>query len=315
MLLINQSASSPTIQSVNAKSAYHAVEKSTSYPPPEEEIRENDTLSDLALFISGPYMDMNILSSVSSTDSDDEDDDSFGLEISSLTNENDSQSTFAKWEFDAQESFAFENSLASQEITIVKKSARIQFIMDPNNQDEVFCQKYDNPDVLTSKECSRRWYRSSDIKKFRRMAHTEALCARTSSTYVELFRFMYASCDNSTSLQSLSHSYATTVSSSQYRGFESMVFSDLYRQARKSMSQEVLKVQSDFRFTHRCSSEILEALLASRSKQLSKQSRRVAYVIGEGDADVARSLFTSKELEFIMMSTRKHRREATSLEI
>jgi hypothetical protein len=312
MLLIDQNVSSPTIQSVDSKSEHYSVDKLTSYPPLEES-RENDTLSDLALILSGPYMDVNIQSSADSTDSDD--DDSYGPEISSTTNENDSQSTFAKWEFDAQDSFAFENSMGSQNIPTAKKSARIQFIMDPSNKDEVFCEKYENATTLTSKECSRRWYRSVDIKKFRRMAHTEALCARTSSSYVEQFRFLYASCDNSTSLESLSHTYASNVSASQYRGLEAMVFSDLFRLARKSILQEILQVQSDFRFTHHCSSDILEALLASRSKQLSKQSRRVSYVIGEGDADVARSLFTSKELEFSMTSTRKYRREATTLEI
>jgi hypothetical protein len=316
MLLIDQNISYPTIESVDPKSEHFIVDKLTSYPypPPEaEDIRENDTLSDLALFISGPYMDVNIQSSVDSMDSDDED--SYGPEISSVTNENDSQSTFAKWEFDAQDSFAYENGMTSQNFAPVKKSFRIQFITDPNSKDEVFCQKYENAIILNSKECSRRWYRSSDIKKFRRMAHTEALCARASSSYVEQFRFLYASCDDSTSLQSLSHMLASNLASSQYRGFESIVFSDLYRIARKSILQEVLKVQSDYRFTHRCSSEILEALLASRSKQLSKQSRRVAYVIGEGDADVARSLFTSKELEFSMTSTRKYQREPTTLEI
>jgi hypothetical protein len=304
MLLMDQSVSSRTVQPFDRNSECCTAETLTLYPSPEaEKVLKTEILSDLALFISGPYVDVKIQSSVDSNSSnDDDDDDSYGPElpcaITVKKNGHDSVLSFFQWEFDGHESFANEDGPASQN-NPVENLARVRFMVDPNNADAVMCQIFENPIILSSKEISRRWYRSSDIKKFRHMSHREAFGARTSSTYVKQFRFLHASCDNSTSLLSLSRVFASTVASSPYRGYESLVFSDLYRTVRKAIVHEILQAQRDFRSTCHPSPEVLENLLSSRSKQLSKQSRRVAYVIGKGDADVARKIFTSKELEFI----------------
>ena len=296
MLLVDQSNSSPTIQSVDRRSECFKPSDTATLPQfpntGTEEIQDSEILSDLAFFLSDSYLNDNTqFSSVGLHDtSDDNDDDLSDPEI---------PYKLSQWEFDANDSFACDTRSVvarhSDTADLVKKTSRVRFMMDPCNEDAVMCHIYDNTTNLTSKELTRRWYRPIDIKRFRRMSHMEVLCARTSSTYVEQFRFLFASCDSSTTLQSLSHAFASTVASSPYRGYECMVFSDLFRTVRKAMVQEILQVQRDFRSTHHCSSEILAVILASRSKQLSKQSRRVAYVIGEGDADIAHTIYDSND--------------------
>jgi hypothetical protein len=328
MLLIDQTNSSPTIQAsdANAECFVTAFGTHTLFPQDVESPQYDDmahtdaSLSDLALDISAPYISVTVQSSDSS---DSDDDDSYGtdyeLKVEKDVNDDDDDdddpslvlarnnlsASFSKWECDPEDSASVDDTSMSSDSASKSDKKRVRFAVDPSDSKMVLCRNHTNSNIITRKELSRCWYRLSEIKKFRTASHAEALCARTLSSYKEEFQQLYACCDNSVALRAIPQKHAATVAASQYRGYEALTFIELLRTDRKLITQRVLQTQEEFRRGDMCTSDQLVSLLGSVSQQCSKRSRRLAYVMGNGDAEVARALITSKELEFIMTSTRK----------
>jgi hypothetical protein len=236
-----------------------------------------------------------------------------------LARNNLSQS-FSKWEFDPEDG-AFHNSNQRMLLiddfdnqydrTYIPLKKRVRFMADPEDSKMIYCRFYTDPNVLTHQEVLKGWYHSSEIKKFRHQNHKEAFLARklTSSLYNENMLELYNQCTKSISLLSGPHNkLATIVASSIHRGHEALIFFELFRKDRKRMVKDLLKAQDEFRSTsdgNHYTVDQLSTMLGSKSRILSRKSRRFAYVIGLGDAEVAKKLISSKELQCIMTSTRK----------
>jgi hypothetical protein len=278
----------------------------------EDKIVEHNSVSDLALHVTAPYIASIALPE--STHKTGEDGDSVDLteeDTSLVLARNNLSASFSKWEFDPEDG-AFHNSnqlllLEDDDSSTVyaPETKRVHFMADPDDAKMIYCQRYESQIELTSRDILLGWYTSKEIKKFRRHVHTDAHTLRKleSSSYMENFYELNRSCAKSISItQSKSQmKLASRVAASQHRGQEGLIFFELFRTERKRMTKEVLSAQAAYREC--CTSDELSSLLGAMAKTFSRRSRRFAYVVGLGDANVAQKLLSTEELEFIMTST------------
>jgi hypothetical protein len=174
---------------------------------------------------------------------------------------------------------------------------RVQFMVDPCDVQSVQCCIHLNDIELTADEVQDSWYRSAEIKQMRREMYSEALVVResTSSTYTQQFHELCSSCDKSLSVVSLPYQLAKTVAESEYRGYESLIFLEVLRLKQQDIILEVLSTQEHLRRT--CTFEQLSTELYTVSTGLTERSRRLAFMMGIGDANVASQHVTSSERE------------------
>ena len=277
-----------------------------------EKIFENNSLSDLALNISAPY-----LASVSDPVSDTEDGIGIALiedDTSLVLARNNLSASLSNWEFDPEDG-AFHNSNQymllddDNETTCEPEKKRVHFMADPMDTKLIYCERFDCPIALTVDEISSAWYTAIEMKRFRRHVHRDARALRKlpSSAYMEKFIDLHESCARSIPVKQPRSqvTLASFVSSSQHRGQETLIFYELFHNERKRIVNELLVAQAACRPSY--SVDELSAMLASVSKSVSRRSRRFAYLTGLGDADIALKYVSSNELKFLMTTSRKSR--------
>ena len=137
---------------------------------------------------------------------------------------------------------------------------------------------------------------------FRQENREEATVARESSFAQDFYR-VYGSCTSSEKLRALKQKHAAAVSKSKYRGFEAIAFYDTLHAKREFTRKQILMTQQQHVSFNFLTLEERAAELGSRSRALTKQSRRLAYVIGSGDAVVARNILSQNEVEKIVSSS------------
>jgi hypothetical protein len=277
----------------------------------DDKIFENNSLSDLALNVSAPY-----LTSVADPNSC-ETEDGNGADLSEedtslVLARNNLSTSFSNWEFDPEDgSFHNSNQLLlhsdDYEVSCEPDKKRVHFMADPSDSKLIYCEQYDCPIVLTVDDISSGWYTAPEIKRFRRHVHKDARALRqlSSSAYMDKFIDLHRSCARSIPItQSRSQvTLASFVSSSQHRGQETLIFYELFHTERKRLVKELLSAQAACRPNY--SADDLSSMLASVSKARSRRSRRFAYMTGLGDAEIAWKQISSKELKFIMSTSRK----------
>ena len=277
----------------------------------DDKIFENNSLSDLALNVSAPYL--TTVADPASCHAEDEDGVDLSEEDTSLVLARNHLSTsFSNWEFDPEDgSFHNSNQLLllddDYEATCEPEKKRVHFMADPYDAKLIYCEIFDCSIELTVEDIASGWYTGPEIKRFRRHVHKDARVLRNlaSSAYMDKFIELHRGCARSIPItQSRSQvSLASFVSSSQHRGQETLIFYELFHTERKRMVKELLLAQTACRPNY--SDDDLSALLASVSSALSRRSRRFAYMTGLGDAEIAWKQITSKELKIIMMTSRR----------
>lgn len=270
---------------------------------------ESNSLSDLALNVSAPYLttitDPLSCDTESGADLSEED-------TSLVLARNNLSTSFSNWEFDPEDA-SFHNSNQfllpddDYEVAYEPQKKRVHFMADPSDTKLIYCEQFDCPIKLTVDDISSGWYTALEIKRFRRHVHKDARALRnlSSSIYMDKFIELHRGCARSIPLtQSRSQvTLASFVSSSQHRGQETLIFYELFHTERKRMVKDLLLAQAACRSSY--STDDLSTMLATASKSLSRRSRRFAYMTGLGDAEISWKQTNSKELKLITMSTRK----------
>ena len=174
---------------------------------------------------------------------------------------------------------------------------RVRFATDPSGK--ILCQRYNNYNPILKCEKKQIWYKRSDFKRFRKEGYKEAIIARTSSFATDFHR-VYESCSSLEKLQALTEQHTVVVSQSKYRGYEAVVFYRTLQTVRKASVQQILQMHQQHVSCNVMTPEERAEKLGAKSRTLSKKSRRLAYVLGSGDAVVARNTMSKKEMETIV---------------
>jgi hypothetical protein len=191
------------------------------------------------------------------------------------------------------------------------KEKRVRIGYDPDTGD-VLCEyfsndplSWDNSTTCTTTSSttssqqagdSTTWLASVDYKRFRRESQFETLVARQSSFTTDLMG-LYDSCTTSAAADGLlvvDPKQVLAVSRSDHRGLELAVHFGTIMTERKAYIQQVLQTQRLQRSLdhHWTATERAEAL-GIQARFVSQTSRRLAHILGAGDALVARELSTA----------------------
>lgn len=180
---------------------------------------------------------------------------------------------------------------------------RVRFATDPKGK--MLCQRYNNYNPIRRCEKKLIWYRKSDFKKFRKEGQTEAVVARMSS-FAKDFQRVYESCSSLETLKALTEKHTLVVSESKYRGYEAVVFYSTLQTVRKASRKQILQMQQQHVCCNFMTPEERAEELGAKARALSKKSRRLAYVLGSGDAAVARKALSKNEVEKILSYSFMH---------
>jgi hypothetical protein len=168
------------------------------------------------------------------------------------------------------------------------KGRRVRIGYDPDTGD-VLCEYFGDDQSCCSSIMSQdgsTWLASVDYKRFRRESHFETLAARQSSFTTDLIG-LYESCTSANGWLVVDPNQVLAVSKSDHRGLELAVHFGTMMTERKAYVQQVLQTQQLQRsLEHWTANERAEAL-GIQARFVSQTSRRLALVLGAGDALVA----------------------------
>jgi hypothetical protein len=177
-----------------------------------------------------------------------------------------------------------------------EKERRVRFADDFVTGD-VKVVEYDDPHGHSDCENVTRWYTTLDFQQFRRENQKGVVAARH-SLFVDSFTNVYDSCASSEKWRALTPSQTMAMSASDHRGLESTLLRGTLLLERKAVVAQILKTQQQHRslFDLWSTHERAEAL-AVQARFLATKSRRLALVLGAGDALVVASYRTKGAAE------------------
>jgi hypothetical protein len=179
----------------------------------------------------------------------------------------------------------------------------VWFAMDLDTG-KVMSKMYSDYLPIHKSEHRKVWYRQRDYERFRRENKRITNAARQTS-YVADFARVYHSTISSKRLRSLTKKQTVAVADSPNRGFEAAIFLDTLGTDRRACVSQIVEMQDHFlTLGDYLSAEEREQKLAVLSRSLTKQTRRLAFVLGSGDALVAQSMITPAEQKFLMQWTK-----------
>lgn len=136
-----------------------------------------------------------------------------------------------------------------------------------------------------------RWYSQLEFRLIKRTAKREAAAftkAGDQCPYKRQFMKIYDACHTADGLRSIRTADSATLSDTNTRGLESVLFN--HSKNRKAIIQAVLAKQEDVLLdilNGDAAAEELPATLALASRTMSQHARRLARVLGSGDAIAA----------------------------
>jgi hypothetical protein len=171
------------------------------------------------------------------------------------------------------------------------KQRRVRFAEDYVIGD-VKVVEYEDPHCHAECENVTRWYTTLDFQQFRR-ENIKGVVAARHSLLVDDFTNIYDSCASSEKWRALTPAQTVAMSASDHRGLESTLLRGMLLMERRAVIAQILKTQQQHRslFDLWTTHERAEAL-AVQARFLATKSRRLALVLGAGDALVVASFRT-----------------------
>jgi hypothetical protein len=168
----------------------------------------------------------------------------------------------------------------------------VRFLVDDTGS--IITTEYAHFSPLQKHEKHKVWYRRKDYKRIRKLHHEQAEQGRK-STFAKEFRRVYEACSSSSKLRELSQKHMHAVSESRYRGSEPAIFFRTLSEERRQIKKKILKTQQQYLSCKEVmtATERMEAL-GEIARTLTKHSRRLAHVLGSGDAVFARKYCNEK---------------------
>lgn len=178
---------------------------------------------------------------------------------------------------------------------------RVRFGRDPTTN-AVSCE-YHAPypaekDVAAEHEILVRWYSRMEFLLFRREAKRKAFAAtkEVDSNFIPYFKKVFDACATADGLRSIRTADSVYLSNTPFRGLEPVLFKTLFD--RSGTIQAVLVQQEALRLENLngggVDAEDNLAALSATSRALSQHSRRLARVLGSGDAICARGTVVAR---------------------
>jgi hypothetical protein len=173
-----------------------------------------------------------------------------------------------------------------------EQQRRVRFAEDFVTGD-VKVVEYDDPHGHSDCENVTRWYTTLDFQQFRRENQKGVVAARH-FLFVDDFTNVYDSCASSEKWRALTRAQTMAMSASDHRGLESTLLRGTLLLERKAVVAQILKTQQQHRslFDLWTTHERAEAL-AVQARFLATKARRLALVLGAGDALVVASFRTA----------------------
>lgn len=173
---------------------------------------------------------------------------------------------------------------------------KVRFDTDMNGK--VKCQALDAVEPVRTpaiKKCY--WYNKNDYKRFREDSYKQAEKALRSN-YAKEFYKVYQACESSKSWNTLNASHSIRLAGSKYRGTEPCIFRALLIPIRRRIHMEILGMQKaylqkkttnlhDPKVPRAAMEEQFVEKLGAVSRCLTERSRRLALLLGQGDAMIA----------------------------
>ena len=126
----------------------------------------------------------------------------------------------------------------------------------------------------TPKEESKLWYTTQEYRLFKYDAKRDLKKANDNDK--RQFIAVYNACKTADGLRSIHTTDSAALAAASYRGLEHILFRSLHK--RKPVIHSVIQKQA----------ELMDDELSNLSRSLSQRARRIARVLGNGDAHVAR---------------------------
>jgi hypothetical protein len=177
-------------------------------------------------------------------------------------------------------------------LDVREKRKRVRFAQYPETG-KILCTYHDNmrsaDDAID--ELAKRWYSQLDFRLIKRIAMREASALNNEGDQCPSkshFMRIYEACTTAEGLRSIRTADAAALSDTSFRGLESVLFN--HSKNRKAVIEKVLVTQEDFRMeilNGDATAGDLPALLGSTSRAMSQHARRLARVLGSGDAIAA----------------------------
>jgi hypothetical protein len=175
-----------------------------------------------------------------------------------------------------------------------KNRKRVRFARDAGTN-KVVCVHHDDVGVVDADgddNVAVRWYSQLEFRLFKRNAKREAMAATKAGDqcpYMQHFMKIYGACATANGLRSIRTADSAALSDTPLRGLESVLLNNMKN--RKAVIQAVLTKQEDMQLVilnGDASAEDLTTALSLTSRALSQHARRLARVLGSGDAFAAR---------------------------
>jgi hypothetical protein len=177
-------------------------------------------------------------------------------------------------------------------------SHRRKVRFDTDVDGKVKCQAWDavepvrTPDI---KKCY--WYNKSDYKRFREESHKHAGKALRSN-YAKEFYQVFQACESSKTWNTLNANHSIRLAGSKYRGSEQYIFGALLIPIRRRIHLEILNMQKAWihaKKNNLQNPKVPQAVIEEQSveklgalaRSLTERSRRLALLLGQGDAMLA----------------------------
>jgi hypothetical protein len=175
---------------------------------------------------------------------------------------------------------------------------RVRFATD--SEGKMLCHRYNNYTSISKNQKKRMWYQQKHFAQFRRCNMQEARTARK-SVFGKDFHVLYESCTSFEKVRALTQKDVLAVSASIYRGNEFIIFYRLLHKERMAFIKKILTMQQQHSSCNLMTSDERAEQLSATSRSLAKKSRRLANLLGSGDAVVARKMISQDELEKILL--------------
>jgi hypothetical protein len=170
------------------------------------------------------------------------------------------------------------------EATSVAKTRRVRFRVDENNQIVLDVNTTARVELTEEEKTQMWWSNVSGLQRKNKQNEFKELVRQTSENeeYIAKFRQALDLCNNSSSKYPLQN--VPLVSDCPARGIERVLFPELGQYRRQGVRTIVL---AQSRLPPKMSLDLQQKLLGATSKRLSRPSRRLARLLGIGDAMVA----------------------------